>query len=90
MPGVILPAQAAEKAQAEQDQLVKLAEELLALCRRGEVRWIAIAGEFDNGNKLSGFGNINKGDPLRVVGSIEWLKQDYMGAIKATLPVTTP
>lgn len=90
MPGVQLPhqieEQAAQKASEENAQLVTLIEELLKLVKEGQVAWVAIAGEFANGQKMAAFGNIGKGDALRVVGSIEWLKAEYMAAFRASPP----
>jgi hypothetical protein len=90
MPGVVLPAQVEARAQQEKDQLVKLVEELLELCKSGSVTWVAMAGEFDNGQKMSAFGNIHKGDALRVVGAIEWLKGEYMAAFSQPPLAVTP
>jgi rhamnogalacturonyl hydrolase YesR len=82
MPGVTLPAVQAEQKQQADEAFVAVLEELTQMARDGKIRWVAVTGQFDTGQKLSLFGNMTQADPVYVLGALTLLEQEYLAALR--------
>lgn len=90
MPGVTLPthhddAVPVPEPIAVDPNFIATLEDLLRLAKEGKIRWVAATGQFDNGQKMSLFGNMSLADPTYVVGAVRLLEHEYMDALRISM-----